>query len=208
MTQHQNERPASKAVGTQIHGINSEKWVGQPFARHPGKKQRGVSMVDIGIWAAVAIGIIIIFVKAIGPVMAQNRARDEITEMAKIVTNIQAKWTNSPNFAGIGLVQLINADVFPRSWVNGAAVVNRWGGAVAVAISTTVTANDTMTLTSDSVPSEECKNIPQGLAESTRVITVNGTIVKPAGGTVDVPGLGVACGSGAVNVIDYAFGKS
>ena len=172
------------------------------------KKQRGVSMVDIGIWAAVAVGVVIIFVKAIGPVLAQNRARDEIAEMAKVVTNIQSKWSNASSFNGVTLAQLINNDVFPRSWVNGAAVNNRWGGPVTIALSTMVTANDSMIITSASVPSEECKNITPGLVESVRVITVDGTVVKANGGQINMGTVGTACGNGAIVSIEYQIGKS
>lgn len=179
------------------------------FKRLTRRKQRGVSMIDVGIWAAVALGVVMIFVKGVAPVLAQNKARDEITEMAKVVSSIQAKWTNSPNFTGVTLANLIANDVFPPSWVQSAtAASNRWGGAITMNVTTMVTAGDSMEIVTAGVPSTECKSIIPGLANTMRVVSVAGTVVKPNGGVVDMAALGTQCNSASNVTITYQLGKN
>lgn len=176
------------------------------------KKQKGISMVDIAIWAAVAIGVVTIFVKSLGPVLSQNRARDEITEMAKVFSNIQAKWANSPNFENVDIEGLISNSVFPQSWVSGTNVINRWGGSVDASPTTINNDNDTLEITSSQVPAEECKNILPGLYEISKGLSAGGTVVKDAtdpATAINMTTVGEACNANGGNPIDivYQIGK-
>lgn len=172
-------------------------------------KQRGISMVDIGIWAAVAIGVVLVFVKAIGPVLAQNKARDEVTEVTKVIANIQAKWSTQPSFAGITVAQLVSNGVVPTEWVTGTAaapaLTNRWGGAITIA---TAAVNQQLNITSAAVPTEECRSVVPGLEKVARQITVGTTVVKSPGTTVNIGSVGTACSAAATVDIIYNIGRS
>lgn len=173
-------------------------------------KQKGFTLVELTLSIAAIVFMIAGAIKLLGPILAQNRAKDEIVELTKIFAAVQAKWANNPNYDGIDIEQLINNGVFPASWVNNGQAVNRWGGVIEVQATQAFTASDSFELTTPNIPSEECKTIVPGLFGTVRGMEVGGTEIKAIDGTtqnINMADVGTSCGENTTVEIKYAIGR-
>lgn len=183
-------------------------------------KQKGFTLIELGIVVAVGFLIIGIGLYKAPSVMAGYRANAEINELPQIVTNSQKIAANAPNFTSFSLDTFIRNDAFPANRVTipasgSATATNRWNGTITFASGTITTAGDIGRYVYTNVPDAECKQVVNAVAQMFRRVYVDkgnsgtagaGTAVKPDNARLDEASLGAAC-SGNVNSITYDYAK-
>ena len=188
----------------------------QPAIRNQG----GFTLVEIAIVVAIAAVILVIAMRAVPTVLANNRANAEMQELPLVITNIQKIYTHYTSFSGATLNSVIRLNAFPADRViipaiGPATAINRWGGAITLSVDNLVSIDDLARLVYQGVTERECKAVIMGVAGMVRRIYVDsanggtaggGILVKNDGSTVDLAALGTACGIGT-NSITYDIGK-
>ena len=183
-------------------------------------RQRGFTLVEIGIVVAIAAAILVIALTVVPTVLANNRSNAEMQELPSVVTNIQKAYSNAPTFVGATLDSVIRLNAFPSERVTVpaaglATATNRWGGTITLAVANLTATNDIARLVYSNVTERECKTVIQGVAGMARRIYVDsangaaagaGVLVKGDGLAVDLALLGTSCGTGT-NTITYDIGK-
>lgn len=170
------------------------------------KKQKGFTLVEVGIVAAVVLALLAGVIGA-PRVMANMRANDEIGELKTISTSVQKIYSNSANYTGATLAEIIGMKGIPDNRVvNASTATNRWSGSLTLTPATLSTTDDSMRLTQTQVPEYECANIIPQVESGFARVSVNGTDVKPFGGTLNRTTLGTQCSGNAITV-DYYFTK-
>lgn len=171
-------------------------------------KQRGVSIVELLIWLALAALVIIGGVIGANSFIAGNKTRQETEELPVIFTKIQKVYSQSASYNGMTLAILINNRVFPADRVTSATtVVNRFGGAVTVAAANVTGTDDGAALTYAGVPEEGCIDLVSAMARSAAKISVDTVVVKAVGGTLNVATLGTNCNDSTANTIEFVIGR-
>ena len=169
-------------------------------------KQKGFTLVEVAI--VVAIGALLLIGISQAPrIIAGNKSNAEIAEIPQIVTGVQKIYANQATYAGATLTQVIALNGLPPERVSAGAGVNRWGGAITMAVATVTTANDAIALTSVNVPSLECTDIIPSVANRFARVQVNGVDVKSIGAALSLVALGTQCATAAQVPIIYTFTK-
>lgn len=182
----------------------------KPFFK---KRQKGFTLVELGIVVAIAAVIIGIALAVVPALLASTRANAEISQLPTVTTKIQRAYANAANFAAVTTAAVVNLNVFPDSQVDKVAVTisNRWGGSVTVAPATLVNANDGVAITETLIPTAECLQIGQGVEGFMRKIAVGtapGIVVKVDGtATTDPVKLGTECQKTNANTMIFTVGK-
>ena len=171
-------------------------------------KQRGVSIVELLIWLALAALVIIGGVVGANSFIAGNKTKQETEELPVIFTKIQKVYSQAASYNGITLGTLISNRVFPQDRVTSATTAtNRFGGAVTVAAANITGTDDGAALTYSAVPEEGCIDLASAMARSAAKISVDATVVKAIGGTLNVATLGTQCNDSSSNSMEFVIGR-
>jgi type II secretory pathway pseudopilin PulG len=171
--------------------------------------QKGFGLLEIGL-ALLVVAVLGIY--AYGQ-YADSRdetvSSAEVSDMTLYWAKTQQRYSSNPSYAGLTTAGLIGANVFPHSMdlVPGTSVVNKYQGTVAAAAVTLTTAGDGVEFTMSGYPQNGCASVVPKVANGARKIDVNGTIVKPLDGALNVTGLGTACLASSANVIKFSIGR-
>lgn len=177
---------------------------------HIRNKQAGLTMVEL----LVAITMALLLVAGVGygasKFIANNKTKTSLEDMPLVFAKAQKTYSGASNYVGINITDLVNNRVFPAELVVAGApptVNNRFGGTIAVAAGTIVTANDGVLFTLTNVNEESCVDLVNGLQNTTAKISVDAVVVKPVGGTLNVATLGTNCNDSATNVVAFLVSK-
>lgn len=165
------------------------------------RKAKGFSLLEIILVLAVAAGFIIGVFMLLSKTQAGSRADTESKNLSTIVAGVKSLYTSSSTYTGLTNTVAANAKIFPDTMLNGSSVdpLNAWKGSVTLAAAATgpsATAGSSFTITDTAVPANECTKIVSGMAGSFYIVQVGSTVVKPAGGVVDIPSATTACNAG------------
>jgi type IV pilus assembly protein PilA len=163
------------------------------------RKQAGFTLVELGIVLAL-IGIGLFFaISKINETNDQSRAQSVSTDLSYTITNVKRLYQTQPNFPAGNYVNadLRNNSVFPATW-NGAlagAVVAPFSGAPTVGQRTPAgqTAGNFAAITIPNVPSRVCTELARLTASGIAELEVNGVVVKPLNGPLNIVNLGTNC---------------
>jgi type II secretory pathway pseudopilin PulG len=121
--------------------------------------KRGLTLIEallfLGIAAIVIVGAVLFYNNA----SSAARTNDALTQINALTTGVKGLYSGTSRYGanGTSLVPaVINSGVAPRNTVNGAALVNPWGGA------TLITANGGgahFTVVMNAVPQDSCVRI-------------------------------------------------
>ena len=164
--------------------------------KHMGRKrQQGFTMLELGLVLLIAAILGFIAVRQYNGSRSDSKSQDEVSEMTRTLSKIQAAYSSLPDYAGVTTQVLINNNVFDDSWVNTArtAVLNNFNGAVTAAPFTLTNANDAVAVTSAGYDRAACGNLPMKVANAVRRLDINGTTVMPVGGAVSPALVGTSC---------------
>lgn len=162
-------------------------------------KQAGTSMVEMIIYIMVVVAIVgfafSMKTMVYGPFLGWMEAMTVSNAMGKI-ENVHS---GAANYAGLTTAGMATGSIFQTKYLPGGGTINnRFGGQVTLGIATINTASDTLQFTDGGVRTESCPTLVNQLAEDADRITVAGTIVKPANGTVNATTLKTQCDSANV----------
>lgn len=172
-------------------------------------KQKGFTLVEIAIVVAVG-ALLLVGISQAPRIIAMNKANADIAELPQIVTGIQKIYANQSTYNGASMATVIGLNGLPQDRVVAGtppSASNRWGGAITLAAASQLTADDSIDLTYSGVPSLECTNIIPSVENRFRSVTVAGTAVKPAGGTLNLNDVASSCASSDSVTIVYRFAK-
>lgn len=187
-----------------------------PRAARKTLRQRGFTLIEIGIVVGIAALLVGIAMALVPQIMVQIRSNSEASEMPGIAGKIQKVYSNRAIFPATATMgpELGSLNAFPPERVTNAAAGtfnNRFGGAITPTQGTITNAGDALWLDYTNVPSAECIEVVQAVANGPRQIWVNGTgagnLVKPAGGPVDLTVLPAQCNAATNVSIRYEFNK-
>lgn len=176
--------------------------------------QKGFTLVELGIVVVVAAVILSVVLPKVGEVFGGTKTNGELQELPDVIAKIQKIYSNAPSFSGATLQTVADMGAFPSARIvtaSPAAISNRWGGAVTLAVSTITTANDTIDLTYTNIPAQACIDVISQMGTNgngMRIITVGGVTVKADGANVNNSTLATNCNTGgAANTVVYRFSK-
>jgi type II secretory pathway pseudopilin PulG len=171
--------------------------------------QGGFTLVEFIIVVALIIGgsILVFNYSASAKVSAHVQA--ESGNIGAINGRIKNMFVSRPNYATLDNTLLIAAKAFPSNMVNdpstpATGVNNVWGGTVTVApASVNAGTNNGYTFTYAKVPQAECVDLVSAMDSVFVILNVDGTDVKPFGGTLDQSSLATQCATGDDNTIVF-----
>jgi prepilin-type N-terminal cleavage/methylation domain-containing protein len=178
-------------------------------------KQKGFSLVELGIVLAV-VGVALFFtISTISQTKVTTSAQNARRDLTQIITNAQRLYSTKGAFP-VGTwnnnAVLIRNNVFPASWVAGPdAIISPFGGAVRFdTVSPTVAA-----IVLNDVPSKVCAELGEAMMDSVLGIltgapsTVSGYYAKnPATGEINLDNLGLGCTSASYVPMAFSFGRN
>lgn len=123
----------------------------------------------------LAIGTLLVMFNTATSTSKTNQA---LSDLSSMVSSIQAIYYSHPSYSTISSTVAINGKLAPQSMINGAALINPWGGTVTLAVNS---ANSSMfDVTEPNVPSDACSKLATAIG-NLQLLTINGTTVtQPA----------------------------
>lgn len=164
------------------------------------KGQRGASLVELMLWAALAGGVIFGVFSYYQNAKASANVNRESQNVSAINGKIKSVFTSQLNYSSLSNTLLLNAKGFPVSMVSGTTVYNAWGGTVSVApANVNAGTNNGYSVTYTTVPQAGCSDFVSAVDGAYSIITVGGVSVKAFGGSLDVATLSAQCAAGGSN---------
>lgn len=179
-------------------------------------KQKGFSLIELGIVIAV-VGVGLIFtVSKIRETKITSRAQKANRDLVQIITNAQRVYSTSRTFPGTwDNALLVRNNVFPASWVAGGNVVSPFGGLFRIDTQPVTAATpDTAAIVLDNVPSKVCAELGQLMAGSSAVVGMwtGGSpprdVKNLASGEVNVANLGLGCAESSNVGMAFYFARN
>ncbi|VCU69072.1 putative major pilin subunit [Pigmentiphaga humi] len=185
----------------------------------PFRRQRGFTLVEVAIVAAIVLIAAIVGIPAINGYIIENKVPPVAQELQRFVARTKAanQGLGTTPYTGLGAAQLASAlrssSVLAVSGAGAAAVVSHGLGAtdgrVVLASDTITTAGDAFMLTLDKVNEAACPSLAAVMQRVSERISINGTSVKQPGtggmtGVYDAAGAAGACASGDANTFVFS----
>jgi len=191
-----------------------------PNLPHPETKQKGYTIIELGIALAIIAVLIVAGLAGVTTVLNSSKANAQIEDSGIVLAKLQSILT-STNTSGMTTAAAIGSSLFPASRVSGTTVANKFGGSEFVASNSAaltsssngvdLAVNVGAIYVMTSVPKAACADIANSLASlanaawvhaaavssdtdagsSTNLTTAN--MVKKPGGTVDGTAVGTRC---------------
>jgi prepilin-type N-terminal cleavage/methylation domain-containing protein len=134
-----------------------------------------------------------------------TKAEQEKADVVTTIANTQEKFTIYTDYATASLQVLIDNGVFPVSVTRANSVTNQYAGTVTVSQNTINSPADTLKFTTTNYTVSGCKLLIPKMESGMLQVSVNGQVVKPLNGTLDITKLGPACT--AASSIEYIIAK-
>ncbi len=169
------------------------------------KSKKGFSLLELllvlGIIAALVVAAFIVYPK----VQASQRA-----QAATIQAGVKALYTSASSFTGLTNTVAVQAKIFPDNMLSGSGTaarpINSFKGNVTLTATSTgpsSAAGSSFTITYNNVPAAECVKIATAAAGNFYITMVGTTVVKPAGGILDVAATAAACNNATSNSLVF-----
>ncbi|MBX6317464.1 type 4 pilus major pilin [Pigmentiphaga sp.] len=181
-------------------------------------RQKGFTLVEVAIVAAIVLIAAIVGIPAINGYIIENKVPAVAQELQRFIarTKASSQGLGTTPYAGIGIVQLANAlrgsSVVTVSGAGAAAIVRHGLGAsdgrIVLAAGTMTSAGDAFELTLDKVNEAACPGLAAVMQRVSERIVINGSAVKQPGtgnaaGVYDAVGADGACTSGDTNTFSF-----
>ena len=169
-------------------------------------RQRGWAMLE----TTIAFVIIAIVVGSIYVMFENSKRKADVDSNVEAITQIssevQAKYGRLNRYAAVTTAVLVADETIPKQLRDGAGTTasNIYGGSISAAPATLTTANDAVALTWPNAPKGHCVDTVTRVAGVARRIAVDGTVVKPLDGELDLAALSTQC-DGATAPVTYVF---
>jgi prepilin-type N-terminal cleavage/methylation domain-containing protein len=206
-----------------------------PNLPHPETKQKGYTIIELGIALAIIAVLIVAGLAGVTTVLNNSKSNAQIEESGIVLAKLQSLLT-STSASGINTAGAVGAGFFPAARVTGtgtaATVANKFGGSEfvgsnsAALVGTTegvvAAANVGAIYTIMSVPKAVCANIATSLATLANSAWIHTTAkdegtagaaagfttasqIKAPGGQVQGAKVGTQCNSGTTDTVNLAF---
>lgn len=184
-------------------------------------RQRGFTLVELLVVLAIVALLAVYSIPAMRGVIIGGKVEPAGSDINKVTTKMRT------NFSGQGPTPYTNLGAAAAATANfantarglaatltiagsgGTATAQHdlgaTGAQITVASSAITTAGDSFTVTVPTVNEAACPGLAAQLARSAEVITVNGTAVKPAGGTYNGGTAQNLCTAGDTNAFVFTF---
>ena len=171
--------------------------------------QKGFGLLEIGLALLVVAVLGIYAYSQYADSRDETVSSAEVSDMTLYWAKTQQRYASNPSYQGLTIAGLIGANVFPHSMdlVPGSSVVNKYQGTVGASPVNLTTAGDGVEFTLSGYPQNGCASVVPKVANGARKIDVNGTIVKPLDGTLNITALGTACTATSNNVVKFSIGR-
>ena len=201
-----------------------------PSLPHPETKQKGYTIIELGIALAIIAVLIVAGLAGVTTVLNSSKANAQIEDSGIVLAKLQSILTSTAT-SGMTTAAAIGSSLFPASRVSGNTVTNKFGGSEFVASNggditvggTTVGTNTGALYVITSVPRAACADIANSvgsLANAAWVftpgtaITTDGlagantnltpaNLVKSPGGTVLGAAVGTQCNTGTAPTMAF-----
>jgi len=178
-------------------------------ARARRSRQRGVNMISLLLALVVAA-----FITAVAYDQYISSARKARVDAAKaeivdMIAGAQTIYGTTNQYAAVTTAIVVQSSVVPkRLRIEGTNTAqNRYNAPITFAPATITSANDSLAFGYGGVRREDCQDLVLGVDPMTRRITIGGTEVKAADGTVDIAALANACDSNANSDFVMTIGR-
>lgn len=172
------------------------------------KAQQKGNAVLFGLLGLVIGGIVI----AVGINQYQEAERsaaiqETVGQINTIVGNVKQNYGQYA-YAGLTTAMAVGSQVIPQSTHTGAATAeNKHGGAITL-VDNAANLAATALLTYNAIPSSQCTAIVNGIQALGRQVLVNGNIVKPTDGQVNLVDLNTNCIANPTANIGLVIGRT
>ena len=103
-----------------------------PNLPHPETKQKGYTIIELGIALAIIAVLIVAGLAGVTTVLNSSKANAQIEDSGIVLAKLQSILT-STNTSGMTTAAAIGSSLFPASRVSGTTVANKFGGSEFVA---------------------------------------------------------------------------
>jgi type II secretory pathway pseudopilin PulG len=187
--------------------MNSTRGVGK--GRLHRMAQRGLSMVELALVLIVASLILAAAFYGFSQQQRQVEIQENQGSISKIVSSLQAMYGKTGTYGAVTTEIALQSRAIPPNLRigTGATAQNSYGGVVAVAPVTCVTANDCMTLSWGGVSPNQCAELILGVQSFLRRVQIGAVEIKALDGVLNQVTLSTTCdGAGPHNLI-FTFGR-
>lgn len=176
------------------------------YTNRPTSRQRGFTLVELLVAVAV-IGVAAAAYVTVGTdLFGSTEVSGEQLKLKTIQRNVKDVYSGRSNFANLDTQTALDNGVFPDSMVSGSAAINAWGGNVTISAAndTNGNADRAVVVTWGGVEEGACG----GMATGTQAdqVSIDGSVVTDATGSVDPAQSGSQC-TGGPSDIEFLYEK-
>ena len=167
------------------------------------KKQGGLTIIELLIGIAAIAAFIAAVLLGYRSYKVGQTVKDHTEDLVQISTAVEnAFMAVDRSYTNVSTAAVVAARVVPENMVRAGIPYNPWGGTVAFNPATITTAGDAFTITSNSVPADECQRLAEKLVSSFNIIDIGGTVIKDAaaGDAATATEIQTNCGAGVTSI--------
>lgn len=172
--------------------------------------ERGVSIVSVLLGLVISAGVLAVVYSQYQDSQRKARIEAATSEIVGMIAEAQKLYGTANQFGAVTTAVAVQGGVVPpRLRIAGTNTAqNRYNGAITFAPATITSANDSLTLTYNSVTNIDCQDIILSTERLTRRVAVGATVVKPNDGVVNVATMATSCDAAATANVAFTFGRS
>lgn len=144
----------------------------------------------------LAIGTLLVMFNTATSTSKTNQA---LSDLSSMVSSIQAIYYSHPSYSTLSPTVAINGKLAPQSMINGASLINPWGGTVGLAVNSSNSSR--FDVTEPNVPSDACSKLATAIGNLESLAINGSSLALPS----DPATVTTSCNNN-INTMVFTFG--
>lgn len=170
------------------------------------RRQAGYTLLELSFVMILVGGMAYYAISGFLSDRDSGMIKSEIENTFKVISETMSQYSTQSDFGNVSTDVLRQFGVFPPSMVSGNQVHNQNHGTVTAVPASVAFQNDGVTFTETNYTQSMCQKVLPRIDAGVRLLAVNGTVVKPLDGKLQMEMLGANCRSDN-NTITFVISK-
>lgn len=167
------------------------------------QNKKGFTLTEVLLVLALAATIIILIFMAYPKAKSAISVDRESKNISTILSGVKSMYASTSSFTGLTNNVALKAEIIPNNMIKKSTSVittvkNSWSGVVVIQSDSTGPsgkAGSSFTITYNTVPTISCSKLVASVASYFYTVSINGVVVKPNNGVLDITETSKQCAS-------------